>query len=184
MISFVTSNEHKFHEVSTFMKEEGIDIRWVRMKYEEIQEEEVSKVSLSSIRTLVNNINGDFFIEDTGLFIKELKGFPGAYAAYVQKTIGNAGILKLLGGIESEAYFETCISLRYSGEIYQFCGVLNGRIAQSVSGQSGFGYDPIFIPEGEKVTLAEMETARKNTISHRGKALRKMVEFLRESGNI
>ncbi|MCL4315128.1 MAG: RdgB/HAM1 family non-canonical purine NTP pyrophosphatase [Candidatus Thermoplasmatota archaeon] len=182
MISFVTSNEHKFHEVSVFMKEVGMEVTWVKMKYEEIQDEDVKKVSLLSMKSLQGVINGDFFIEDTGLFIADLKGFPGAYASYVQKTIGNDGILKLLEGRESEAYFETCISLSLSGKISQFTGTLKGRMATTQTGKSGFGYDPIFIPEGEKMSLAQIETSRKNEISHRGRALREMVNFLRNKG--
>ena len=128
------------------MDSEGIMIDWIRMKYDETQEDTVSKISLKSMEFLKGRIEGDFFIEDTGLFIEKLGGFPGPYASYVQKTIGNAGIIRLLGGNTSPAYFETCATLLLDGITSQYTGVLRGSISIEPRGNSGFGYDPVFIP--------------------------------------
>ncbi len=160
------------------MDSRGIKIEWIRMKYDELQEDTVTRISLKSMETLMGRIEGDFFIEDTGLFIENLGGFPGPYASYVQKTIGNNGILKLLGYQGSPAYFETCATLFYKGEIKQFTGILKGRISSIPKGNSGFGYDPIFIPEAEERTLAEMDINEKNSISHRVRALSRMIEHI------
>jgi XTP/dITP diphosphohydrolase len=161
------------------MDSEGIRIDWIRMKYDEIQEDTVSKISLKSMEFLKGRIEGDFFIEDTGLFIEKLGGFPGPYASYAQKTIGNNGIIKLLGGNTSPAYFETCATLLLDGMTSQFTGVLTGSISREPRGSSGFGYDPIFIPENETRTLAEMNLNEKNSISHRIRALAQMLAYIR-----
>ncbi len=161
------------------MDSEGIRIDWIRMKYDEIQEDTVSKISLKSIEFLKGRIEGDFFIEDTGLFIEKLGGFPGPYASYAQKTIGNTGIIRLLGSNPSPAYFETCVTLLLDGITSQYTGVLRGSISLEPRGNSGFGYDPIFIPENETRTLAEMNLNEKNSISHRTRALAQMLAYIR-----
>lgn len=178
MILFVTSNEHKFHEVSLFMKKEGLELKWEKRKYVEIQGEDTDKISLDSALRLKNEIEGDFFLEDTGLYIDALSGFPGPYSSYVASTIGNYGILNLLHGKIRDAYFTTVITYCNESNCMQFEGFLRGKISESVSGSEGFGFDPIFIPEESDVTLAEMTAEEKNNISHRSRALMKMIDYI------
>ena len=178
---FVTSNRHKFAEVSETMKQYSIEVSWEELTYEESQADTTEEISLDSCRKLQKNILGDFFIEDTGLYVDSLNGFPGPYSSYVQKTIGNEGLLKLLAGKNRNAKFVTVITLSFSGKIKQFKGVLEGIIALSITGDKGFGYDPVFIPSGQGKTLAQMETDEKNIISHRGKAVGQMIDFLRRT---
>ena len=168
VIKFVTSNEHKFKEVSSIMKEVGIEVEWVKMEYLEPQSsdiEEISRFSASYIRDKYPLRN--FFIEDTGLFIEGLRGFPGPYSSYVFKTVGNEGILKLMEGVrDRRAYFKTALSyVDDFGKVWTFVSEVRGFISEESRG-SGWGYDPIFIPEGYDRTYAEMGM-EKNKVSHR-----------------
>ncbi len=127
----------------------------------------------------LKEIDGEgIFIEDSGLFVEALKGFPGVYSAYVFKTIGYSGILKLLAGVENRrAYFESVVGLKLKGEVRIFRGRVDGVIAEKARGKGGFGYDPIFIPEGSEKTFAEAPEI-KNRVSHRKRALEEMRKFL------
>lgn len=178
MTLFVTSNGHKFAEVSKLMEEAGFPIKWEKMKYEEIQGDTTSEISLYSAQKLIGKFHEDFFLEDTGLYVDSLHGFPGPYSSFVASTIGNEGILKLIEGKDRIARFQTVITYCAKGECHQFEGLLEGRIAGTVSGTEGFGFDPIFMPQGGDRTLAEMSTTEKNRISHRAIALAKLLHYL------
>ncbi len=109
-------------------------------------------------------------VDDTGLFIDALGGFPGPFAAYVQKTLGNAGILKLMEGVdERAARFTTAIGFADGRTVRVFRGTIEGRIARAARGNEGFGYDPIF--ETGDMTLAEIPLEEKSRTSHRARAL-------------
>jgi len=179
LIKFVTSNEHKYNELKKIFLEHQIEIKWVHMKYEEIQEDTTDEISLDSCKKLQSLIDGTFFMEDTGLYIDALNGFPGPYSSYVSSTIGNRGILSLLDA-ERSAHFQTVISLSHNMEVFQFSASVHGSISTDERGKGGFGFDPIFIPDGEEMTLAEMGNERKNLISHRKKAAEKLIHFIKE----
>lgn len=130
----------------------------------------------------------DCFADDTGLEVDLLDGAPGVetarYAGPAKRPADN--IRKLLeqlalkgaSGDERTARFRTCVTLILGGEHYFFDGVMEGRIAREAHGAGGFGYDPVFIPDGYSVTAAQLSESEKNAISHRGKALRAMAAFL------
>ncbi len=181
MILFITSNAHKFREIQEMMNASGVDIMWKKMSYEEIQEDTTEAISLDSARKLSLMIREPFFLEDTGLYIDDLGGFPGPYSSYVFKTIGNQGILKLLAGIPGRASFITVVTYFTGKEFLQFRGELKGNISNIPIGNEGFGYDPIFIPDGYTQTLGELGVTDKNRISHRSKAVGKFVEYLKSS---
>ncbi|MGQ4914891.1 MAG: XTP/dITP diphosphatase [Candidatus Asgardarchaeia archaeon] len=171
---FITSNEHKFREVSQILKAYNVNIKWYKVKYTEIQADQIEEIALQSAKLLATRLNFDFFLEDTGLFIDVLNGFPGPFSAYVYRTIGNNGILRLLQHVENRnAYFKTCVAYYNSREktIHTFVGVMEGRISYKIRGEQ-WGFDPIFIPKGYKKTYAEMGS-EKNKISHRTKAIEK-----------
>ena len=119
------------------------------------------------------------FIDDSGLFVNALNGFPGVFSAYVFKTIGCEGILRLMDGVKDRsARFECCIGFMSPGQNpFMVKGVAPGMISDRTSGNGGFGYDPIFVPEGRSETYAEIEISEKNKISHRGRAIE---AFIRE----
>lgn len=148
------------------------------MAYEEIQADETSEISLDSARKLSSEIKGTFFLEDTGLYIDALNGFPGPYSSFVSRKLGNPGILKLLEGKDRKARFVTVITLCEADRFKQFTGVLEGGIAEEAKGSGGFGFDPIFIPAGRDRTLSEMSVDDKNSISHRSKALEQLISIL------
>ena len=170
--------------------------------------EENSKIKADAVAAFINDrMSASFndgmmidgvFADDTGLEIDALHGEPGVYTArwYKMPTpslpvgkeslsegeIFHANRLKALRELEGKsdrgAQFRTVITLIRGGETLQVEGVVRGRIAEKESGNGGFGYDPVFIPEGKECTFAEMSETEKNAISHRGRALEKLVEYL------
>lgn len=125
---------------------------------------------MNSAEALFKKMKKPLIVEDSGLFIQSLNGFPGAYSAWVQKKIGNSGILKLLAGSpDRSAYFKSCVAYADRRGVRKFCGEVRGSICGMERGKGGFGYDPIFVPEGWTKTFAESETL-KNRLSHRTNA--------------
>ena len=181
MLKVITHNAGKFKEIKKIID----SVEMVNMEYPEIQSERIEDVVEFALDWLAERINGNFVIDDSGLFISSLRDFPGIYSAYVFKTIGNEGILKLMEGKDDRrAYFKTVIGLRYEGENYKFVGLCHGEISKEMQGNNGFGYDPIFIPEGYDRTFGEMNVEEKNRISHRGKAIMKLRGFLKRIGEM
>lgn len=140
-------------------------------------------------RTVAKALNASCFSEDTGLETDALDGAPGVRSARYAGEEANdkKNIEKLLHELGSNplrnARFKTVIVLILDGEEYFFTGICEGKITTSVSGSGGFGYDPLFIPEGAERTFAEMTLEEKNSFSHRKKALSKMIAFLKEKNN-
>lgn len=128
--------------------------------------------------------NVDCFADDTGLEVNALNGEPGVYSARYagpdcdpEKNMDL--VLKRMNGVEDrEASFSTVIALIQAGEVSTFEGTVEGSIRKERSGVEGFGYDPIFEPKGYKVTFAEMSSEEKNSISHRGRAVEKLINYL------
>ena len=180
-IFFVTSNRGKVKEAKTFLEPLGIKVKQLKITYPEIQADSLEEVVKFGIEWLKDRVPKYFFIEDSGLFIEALNGFPGVYSAYIYKTIGLEGILKLMENAKNRrAYFKSVIGY-YDGDIHMFTGVVHGVISEEKKGTHGFGYDPIFTPDGYNKTFAEMTTDEKNAISHRGKALKEFHRWLKEN---
>jgi len=176
---FITSNEGKFREAKEVAKKFSIELKWLKMEYEEFQGNSLEEIALKSARELSKEIKEPFFIEDSGLFIESLNGFPGPYSSYVFKTIGNKGILKLMEGVQNrKAYFKAVIAFFDGKEIKIFDGIVYGEISTEIRGDKGFGFDPIFL-YGDK-TFAEMGE-EKNSVSHRRKALEKFFSYLKST---
>lgn len=174
-ITFVTGNPGKLAEVSTMLS-----CRVVQhdVGYPEIQADTLEDVTRFGLNWLRPQIDGPIMIEDAGLFVEGLEGFPGVYSSYAYQTIGNQGILRLLEDAETrDAVFRSVIGLD-DGKQHFFTGECHGSLAMTARGEHGFGYDPIFMPEGSGRTFAEMEPAEKNRHSHRGSAIRKLASYL------
>lgn len=179
MITFVTTNEGKFKEVFDRLLERGIRIERADRAYPEIQADSLEKIVRFGATVLDEQLPGDYLIDDSGLFIDALNGFPGPYSSYAYKRLGCAGILTLLAGVRDRgAAFETVLLLRRKGEHHTFRGEVRGSIAGAERGRAGFGFDPIFIPDGESRTFAEMDVKEKNRFSHRGRAVEALAGFL------
>jgi len=175
---FITSNKGKVKEAKEKLNHLDIEIIQLELDYPEIQASDLKEIALYGLDFCSEKFKSPFFLEDSGLFIEELNSFPGPYSRYVHETIGNDGILKLLLGLSNRnAYFKSVIGLYNNGPII-FEGVSRGKISNEIIGKSGFGYDPIFMPENSEKTFGEMSTEEKNSYSHRGKALDNMVKYL------
>ncbi len=186
-IIFSTNNQHKLAEVQSAL---GDKIELVTLKEvgitEDIPENGATLEENASIKSgyVFERLGMDCFADDTGLEVDALGGAPGVHTArYAQiEKDDNKNIDLLLKNLQGQqnraAQFRTVISLRFSGKEYLFEGVVRGVIAESRRGDDGFGYDPVFIPDGYDRTFAQMTMEEKNQISHRGRAVAKLVEFL------
>ena len=174
MIYFVTSNKGKYAEAQAIFG----DLMQKDIGYIEIQADTLEEVALYGMLEVAARLQGPVMLEDAGLFVEALQGFPGVYSAYVQKTIGNAGILRLMQGIEKRnAYFKSVVAYLEPGmEPVMFSGEVHGQIGFEPRGQKGFGYDPIFYV-GE-TSLGEMEIEEKNQISHRAGSMLSLKKWL------
>ncbi|NQE53645.1 Non-canonical purine NTP pyrophosphatase [ANME-1 cluster archaeon GoMg3.2] len=186
---FITSNKHKVKEIRALANSESKDItiKHIDYDYPEFQLDEIETVAEESVNyiRMYSEIKEEkpFFIEDSGLTIPALNGFPGPFSAFVFNKIGNAGILKLMvdtNGEERRATFKTVVAFCESLEKAPmlFVGTSEGRIANAARGEGGFGYDPIFELESANKTFAEMSTEEKNVVSHRGRAFRKLLDYI------
>ena len=186
---FITSNKHKVKEIRALANSESKDITIAHLDYDypEFQLDEIETVAEESVNyiRMYSEIKEEkpFFIEDSGLTIPALNGFPGPFSAFVFNKIGNFGILKLMvdkDGEERRATFKTVVAFCESKEKAPmlFVGTSEGRIAKAARGDGGFGYDPIFELEGANKTFAEMSREEKNVVSHRGRAFRKLLDYI------
>lgn len=183
---FATNNAHKLEEVQQMVGDKFIlkslndigctdDIPETGVTFEENAKQKTDY--------LVSKYNVNCFGDDSGLEIKALDGEPGVYSARysgsrdMEKNI-DLVLEKLQGKADRSARFKTIISLFVNGEQHFFEGTVEGRIINERTGTEGFGYDPIFIPNGYEKTFAEMSLEEKNKISHRSQAVAKLVDFL------
>ena len=146
-----------------------ISIQFFKLNLEEIQSNSIKEIALKKAQNAFSKCKKPLIIEDDGLYIDYLDGFPGPYSSYVYKTIGNQGILDLLKK-NRDAKFISNITYCDQKNLESFEGKLDGCISKSEKG-TGWGYDPIFIPKNTKKTFAEL--IDKNNLSHRYKALKK-----------
>ena len=184
-ITFVSSNIHKFQEIEEILAGFNLEINFHKADIPEIQADSLENIALFSGNHAYSLLKRPLFVEDTGLFIDALNGFPGPYASYVFRTIGNSGILQLLEGTtDRSAVFKTAIALILSEtESMIFLGATMGTIASSERGKNGWGYDPIFIPiEGDGQTYGEMTVTNKNKISHRRRSVEQLADYLKKNG--
>ncbi len=181
-LTFVTTNDGKFREFSASLQDSGVELVRRSQEYPEIQTDTLEKVVRFGLDWLREKVPGNYVIDDSGLFIDRLRGFPGVYSAYVLKTIGLDGVLGLMKGQEDRAAeFATTIGLFNDGDVHIFTGRCRGKIITSPEGTGGFGYDPIFVPDGDLRTFAGMTVVEKNSVSHRGKALKMLNDYIKRN---
>ena len=144
----------------------------------EIRSDDVATVALEAAKRAHKELGKPVVVDDTGLYIDTLAGFPKAYPAFVLETIGTEGILKLMESAHDRtAKFVIAAGYADAKQSHTFLGEMRGTIAMASVGTGGFGYDPIFIPEGYSKTYAELSFDEKITISHRTKAFRAFLEW-------
>jgi len=186
---FATNNQHKLTELQAIL---GNEIKLLSLKdiacNEDIPEEQPTLEGNASQKAfyIFNKYGYNCFADDTGLEIEALNNEPGVYSARYagEEKSSEANMEKVLNKLakinERNARFRTVISLIIDGVETQFEGIVEGEILKEKRGGSGFGYDPIFQPKGLELSFAEMELSEKNKISHRGRAVQKLVNFLNE----
>lgn len=182
-LAFATSNIHKARELESILRDFKVDIEVVQVKLREIQSDHLEDIATHCCEEAYRILGRPVFVEDSGLFINSLNGFPGPYSSYVYRTIGIPGILKLMeGSTDRDARFESCIACKIKDDVLKiFKGVCKGRISYEPRGSMGFGFDPIFIPyEGDGRTFGEMTIEEKNKLSHRGIAGRAFATWLKD----
>lgn len=174
-VTFVTSNNHKAQEAAGILA--GLaEVEHIPLECPEIRDDSVAVVAKGKASYAYATLGRPVITDDTGFFVNALNGFPGSCAAYVHRTIGNEGILKLLSDkIDRSAWFETGIAYADADGVQVFVGRVDGTVVEP-KGACGFGYDPIFSIGGK--TLAEMSEEEKNAISHRSLALLSFREWL------
>jgi XTP/dITP diphosphohydrolase len=185
---FATNNKHKLGELQAIL---GDRIKLLSLNDigcdEDIPEEQETLEGNASQKAfyVFNKFGYNCFADDTGLEIEALNGEPGVYSARYagEERSAEANMDKVLAGLfkikNRNARFRTVISLVIDGSEKQFEGVVDGNILTEKRGKSGFGYDPIFQPEGFLQTFAEMNLTDKNKISHRGRAVEKLIQYLK-----
>lgn len=152
-----------------------IETEFACIELTEIQSDSLEAIAREKARSAFAQVSRPVIVEDDGLFVHALGGFPGQYSSYVLKTIGNAGILKLLAGkSDRSAYFASLIAFTDGDRVSVFKGKISGKMAMREK-KGGWGYDPIFIPGGAAQTYAELEN--KNDYSHRRKAVDMFAEW-------
>ncbi len=187
-LCFATNNAHKITEVQQLLGNafEIVSLQDIGCTEELPETQETLEGNARQKAEFVyQHYQVDCFADDTGLEIEALHGEPGVYSARYagSQRSSQANMQKVLNNLEGienrKAQFRTIISLILEGKFHIFEGAVVGTIAQQPSGQQGFGYDPIFIPEGHEQSFAEMSLEEKNQISHRGRAVQKLVDFLK-----
>lgn len=177
-INFVTTNKNKVREFKVIFGNDW-DIEQINIEYMELRSDEPEEIVKEASKKLAEKLKKPIVVEDSGLFIKALNGFPGTCSAYIHKRIGLKGILKLMENINNrECIYKSAVGYYEPGkEPVSFLGEEKGKVAEEIRGSYGFGHDPIFIPEGSNKTYGEMENVE-NIKKFRRRAAEKLKEYL------
>jgi XTP/dITP diphosphohydrolase len=175
-ITFASTNQNKYFEVQLILSTQNISVDFAQTCLVEVQSDSLEEIARQKAKTAFAKLGRPVIVEDDGLFIDSLAGFPGQYSSFVFKTIGNDGILKLLAGsAKRSAYFRSLIAF-YNGKTLSISeGRVDGRISDRIT-EGGWGYDPIFMPDGTNLTFAQLKKS-KNEYSHRKRALEKFAQW-------
>lgn len=171
-MKFATGNENKLREAQQIT---GIPFEGLVVDLPEIQAVDVADVVEEKAKVAYKIANEPVLVEDTGLSIEAWGGLPGALIKWFMKTVNNDGILKMMKAESNRAAIATTYLAYFDGvKTHTFTGSIKGMIPESIKGESGFGWDPIFVPEGSNKSFAEMTSEEKNDLSMRAKAFQSM----------
>ncbi len=185
---FVSNNLHKYSEIKSMSNDKiiGLDLKFCKQDIIEIQDEKIEKIAIEKAKSAYNIVKKPIIIEDDGLFIKSLNGFPGQYSKFILKAIGNIGIIRLLkGSSDRSAYFKSIFVYNDGIIVKVFHGKIIGNISSTIT-EGGWGYDPIFIPLNRNnkkgITFAKLsQTNKKNELSHRRIAFYKFIKWFNQN---
>ena len=187
-IYFVSNNLNKYSEIKSMLNDKiiDLDLKFCKQDIIEIQDEKIENIAMEKAKSAYNIVKKPILIEDDGLFINSLNGFPGQYSKFIFKSIGNKGIIRLLKGSSDRSAFFKSIFVYNDGIIAKvFYGKINGKISSTIT-QGGWGYDPIFIPlkrnNKKGITFAKLsQTNKKNELSHRRIAFYKFIKWFNQN---
>ena len=176
---FLTHNSDKYREAIAILTPMGLRVRHLNRSKVEIQDYRPENIARFALKNAMHDNRKPILVEDSGLFIEALDGFPGPYSSFVYDTVGLKGVLAILRGHRSRsAYFQATVGFGSpSTQPRFFTGRVKGRISNRILGKNGFGYDPIFIPEGYTRTFGQSSPSFKNTKSHRARAFRSFARW-------
>jgi XTP/dITP diphosphohydrolase len=180
-INFASRNPDKIAEVKGILEKYNIKVNPMDSKVREIQANTLEEIAADSAKATADLLGKSVVVEDAGLFITCLRGFPGPYSSYVHNTIGCKGILQLIvGKTNRTAVFRSAVSYcDPNSEPIVFTGEVEGRISPTQRSGRRFGYDPVFIPEElDGRTFSELDIVEKNSVSHRARAFGKLAFWL------
>lgn len=177
IVYFITGNKGKVVEATAKLVPLGFRVVQKDLGYLEVQADSLEEVAQYGVEQVCERFDKPFMLEDAGVFIQALQGFPGVYSKYVFFTIGLPGILRLLEGLQNRsAVFRSVYAYHEPRKKPLICtGECIGTIITECRGTNGFGYDPLFVPNNATKTFAEMSIDEKNRYSHRAKALEMLV---------
>lgn len=179
---FVTTNEHKRREVQEIL---GVELARADLDLPEIQAIDPAEVATEKVRAAREALGGPevpVIVEDSGIMVDAWDGFPGALTKWIMRSVGNEGLLRMLGPDDGRSARAVCVVAlaEADGTVRTFRGEVPGTLAPEPRGEGGFGYDPVFVPEWSSLTYAEMDEG-KNTDSHRARAFRAVRRWLEEA---
>ena len=178
MLRFATTNAGKLHEAREYLSPIVGEVTQFDYDYVEIQADDLVPIAAHGAREAFEAADGPVIVDDSGLFVDALGGFPGPYSSYVDATIGYERVSELARATDDRrARFRAVVAYCDGNRVETFEGAVPGEIVEP-RGEGGFGYDPIFEHDG--TTFAEMDTERKNAVSHRGRALAALADWLAE----
>lgn len=185
---FVSNNLHKYSEIKSMSNDKiiGLDLKFCKQDIIEIQDEKIEKIAIEKAKSAYTIVKKPIIIEDDGLFIKSLNGFPGQYSKFILKSIGNIGIIRLLkGSSDRSAYFKSIFVYNDGIIVKVFYGKIIGKISSTIT-EGGWGYDPIFIPLNRNnkkgITFAKLsQINKKNELSHRRIAFYKFIKWFNQN---
>lgn len=172
---FITSNKNKALEIRQIL---GSSIKIKELDLDEIQSLDINKVIMAKAKAAYEIVKKPVVVEDISFEIKALNGLPGPFIKFFLMSIGTEGTVKLIGNNPSNTTVTAGIGAYDGQKLKTFKGVVKGTLSKTNKGESGFGFDRIFIPTGYKKTYAQMDPVLKNKISHRAKALEKLKTYL------
>jgi XTP/dITP diphosphohydrolase len=178
-VYFATENRNKYSEAARIAASLGVVLKHLKVEKKEIQSQKLTDIASYAAKHAAESTRRSIVVEDAGFFVRGLGGFPGPYSSYVFRAVGCEGILKLLHSVRNrEASFEAAVAYCEPGHHpICFIGSVKGVVTRKARGSNGFGFDPIFVPRGNRRTFAEMSTDEKNQHSHRARAFTKFCRW-------
>ncbi|PIR80206.1 MAG: non-canonical purine NTP pyrophosphatase, RdgB/HAM1 family [Candidatus Levybacteria bacterium CG10_big_fil_rev_8_21_14_0_10_35_13] len=175
-IFIATTNKGKVEEISEMLK---IPLGFAKLELDEVQSMDLEYVARKKVEKAFKILKKPVIVDDVGVYFKAWNEFPGPFVKYVHNLLGNKKVLKLFQKEKNRNVVVRCAVAFHDGrKIHTFLGSVNGTLALREKGSWGWGFDPIIIPSGYFQTFAEMGVKKKNLVSHRGKAFKKLKKFL------